>query len=133
MSEQEKEKTIIQEIEEEVDETIHPFLEKILNNLKPIGITIAAIVLAAGLYSGYNFYQQSQQEKAANELGKILALKDNKAKADALEAFLKKTPEALKVGVQLEMARVICKTRLISRLLRLLLNWPESWMNLLSL
>ena len=111
MSEQEKVKTIIQEIEEEVDETIHPFLEKILNNLKPIGITIAAIVLAAGLYSGYNFYHQSQQEKAANELGKILALKDNKARVGALEAFLKKTPEALKIGVQLELARVYMQNK----------------------
>ncbi|WP_457571620.1 tetratricopeptide repeat protein [Desulfovulcanus sp.] len=111
MSEQEKVKNIIQEIEEEVDETIHPFLEKILNNLKPIGITIAAIVLAAGLYSGYNFYQQSQQEKAANELGNILALKDNKAKANALEVFLKKAPEPLKIGVQLELARVYMQNK----------------------
>jgi predicted negative regulator of RcsB-dependent stress response len=105
MSEQEQKKTIIQEIEEEVDETIHPFLEKILNNLKPIGLTIAAIVLGAGLYSGYDFYQQSQQEKAANELGNLLAIKDNKARAEKLEVFLTGAPDNLKIGVQLELAR----------------------------
>jgi len=111
MSEKEREKNLIQEIEEEVDETIHPFLEKILNNIKPIGFAIAAIVLAAGLYSGYNFYQQSRQEKATNELGKILAQKDDKAKVNALKGFLKVAPEELKISVQLELARIYIQNK----------------------
>ncbi|SDN31220.1 ChAPs (Chs5p-Arf1p-binding protein) [Desulfonauticus submarinus] len=95
---------ILEQIEAEVDETVHPLLEKILNNIKPIAYTLGAIVLAVGIYSGVKYYQTQTLQKAKNELGVILV--SSKNKAQDLENFLNKAPDRLKPAVYIELAKI---------------------------
>jgi glucose uptake protein GlcU len=68
---------ILKTIEQEMDSDIHPLLKKILDNIKPIGIAIGGIVVAASRHiSGVTSYQESQHEKAVSELGGIMILAD---------------------------------------------------------
>ncbi len=98
---------ILNEIESEAESTMHPLLEKILNNLKLIGTIIGAIVLLAGGISGYKMYKNHQIEQATSKLESILSRDDAAAKAEALDKFAKKAPDVLSTGVRLELARAL--------------------------
>ena len=96
---------LIEEIEQEADEDLHPLLKKILDNIKPIGLGIAGVVLAVGVYSGYQSMQGSKLEDARTHLGTLLAEQDATARIEALQTFLKQAPKSLQTGIALELAK----------------------------
>lgn len=106
MEERKETHDILATIEQEMDSDIHPLLKKILDNIKPIGITIGGIVVAVAVYSGVTSYQESQYEKAVSELGVIMTMADQGARIEKLEAFAKSGPEELRSAAQLELARI---------------------------
>lgn len=97
---------ILSTIEQEMDSDIHPLLKKILDNIKPIGITIGGIVVAVAVYSGVTTYQESQHEKAVSELGMIMTMADQTARIEKLEAFTQSGPKELRSAAHLELARI---------------------------
>ena len=106
MEERNETKDILATIEQEMDSDIHPLLKKILDNIRPIGITIGGIVVAVAVYSGVTSYQESQHEKAVSELGVIMTMADQTARIEKLEAFAASGPKELRSAAQLELARI---------------------------
>lgn len=106
MEERKETNDILATIEQEMDSDLHPLLKKILDNIKPIGITIGGIVVAVAVYSGITSYQESQREKAMSELGVIMTMADQGARIEKLEAFATSGPEELRSAAQLELARI---------------------------
>jgi len=106
MEEREQTSDILKTIEQEMDSDIHPLLKKILDNLKPIGITIGGIVTAVAVYAGVTSYQEAQHEKAVSELGSIMVLADQNARAEKLQEFAQSGPKGLRPAAQLELARI---------------------------
>lgn len=96
---------ILKTIEQEMDSDIHPFLKKILDNIKPIGLVVGGIIAAAAVYSGVTAYQESQRNKAVSQLGAIIIQIDPAARAQQLEDFAKTAPADLRVAAQLELAK----------------------------
>jgi len=105
MADEHSHKAIIEEIEQEADEDMHPLLKKILDNVKPIGLGIAGVVLAVGVYSGFQSLQDSKVEEARAQLGTILAEQDTDARIDALQSFRTEAPDSLQTGISLELAK----------------------------
>ncbi|GAU07692.1 tetratricopeptide repeat protein [Desulfoplanes formicivorans] len=95
---------IIDEIEHEADQDLHPLLKKILDNLKPIGLGLGALILLVGAYSGYTTYTGIQANKLTNALGTILLEQDPAKRITSLNQFLQEHPSALSVGPLLELA-----------------------------
>lgn len=97
-------RNMLDEIEQEADQDLHPLLQKILDNLKAIGMGIGAIILLVGAYSGYTTYTSIQAKKQTNALGTILLEKDPAKRIASLNRFLQEHPSALSVGPLLEVA-----------------------------
>lgn len=97
---------ILDTIQHEMDDDIHPFLKLILDNLKPIALAVGGIVLVVGIYSGITSYQEAQYTKAVSTLGTILIEPDVQARIKNLEGFAASAPKELQTGVQLELARL---------------------------
>jgi len=95
---------ILEEIEQEADQDLHPLLQKILDNLKPIGIGIGAIILVVGAYSGYTTYAKIQDKKLNNALGEILIEEDTAKRITSLNQFIEEHPSAMPVGTLMEVA-----------------------------
>lgn len=106
MEEREQTTDILKTIEQEMDSDIHPLLKKILDNIKPIGITIGGIVTAVAVYAGVTSYQEAQHDKAVSELGGIMVLADQNARTEKLQAFAQSGPKELRSAAQLELARI---------------------------
>lgn len=97
---------ILKTIEQEMDSDIHPFLKKILDNIRPIGFAVGGIVAAVAVYSGVTSYQESQHAKAVSELGAIMVLSDQSSRIEKLQAFAQSGPKDLRPAVELELARM---------------------------
>ncbi len=96
---------ILKTIEQEMDSDIHPFLKKILDNIKPIGWALGGIIAAAAVYSGVTSYQDAQKAKAVSQLGSIIVQADATSRVQQLEDFAKTAPADLRVAAQLELAK----------------------------
>lgn len=101
----------MQQIESEADSTLHPLLEKILNNLKLIGLIIGGIVLIAAGISGYKLYQNHRAEQATARLGEILSVEAPGARAEKLAEFAQNAPSNLAAGIELELARSLMQNK----------------------
>ncbi|MGE4442435.1 MAG: hypothetical protein AB7D27_13250 [Desulfomicrobium sp.] len=106
MEEHNQTSDILKTLEQEMDTDIHPLLKKILDNLKPIGITIGGIVTAVAVYAGVSSYQETRHEKAVSELGGIMVLADQAARTEKLQTFAQSGPKELRPAAQLELARI---------------------------
>jgi hypothetical protein len=106
MEEREQTTDILKTIEQEMDSDIHPLLKKILDNIKPIGFAIGGIVTAVAVYAGVTSYQEAQHEKAVSELGSIMVLADQTARAEKLQGFVQSGSKELRPAAQLELARI---------------------------
>lgn len=95
---------IINQLQEEINEEIHPFLQKILDHLKEIAIVLVVIILGAGLITGYRFYKKSSLKDARAKFNKILAQKRDKEQLKQLDHFAKEAPAELRQAVLLELA-----------------------------
>lgn len=92
-------------LEENVPDRLHPVLEFVVENLKLIGAVIAAILIVVGAYAGWEAWSEHKVSTTQNELGKIVVQKRGAAKVEALEAFLKDAPEAVRPQATLELAK----------------------------
>ncbi len=101
---QDQHRDILEEIEQEADQDLHPFLQAILDNLRPIGAGIVAIILTVGAWSGYTTYQGIQDKKLNDALGTILMEQDMDKRITSLNTFLKEHPSAMPVATLLEVA-----------------------------
>ncbi len=102
---------ILDEIQQEADQDLHPFLKKILDNIKPIGMGIGAIILVVGAYSGYTTYAANQATQLNNTLGTILIQKDSQKQIASLHDFLQNHPSAMPVGTLIELANISMKSK----------------------
>lgn len=110
MEERNEPTDILKTLEQEIDSDIHPLLKKILDNIKPIGMTVGGIVVAVAVYTGVNSWQQSQHDKAVSELGGIMVLADQAARTEKLQAFAQSGPADLRSAAQLELAHVFMES-----------------------
>jgi cytochrome c-type biogenesis protein CcmH/NrfG len=81
------------------------FMQKLLDNWKPIAaIAALALVVAVG-YGAFRAYQQKTVAQAESELGQILIQKEGAERLVALENFLAKAPSGARPAVLLELAK----------------------------
>lgn len=105
------EQGIIDEIEQEADHDMHPFLKKILDNMQPIAIGIGAIILVVGGYTGYTSYARNQAVALNNELGTILTIDDPAQQITSLKKFIENNPSSMSVGTLMELANAEMKNK----------------------
>lgn len=98
---------ILHTIEQEMDSDLHPFLKKILDNIKPIGLAVTGIIAVVAIYSGISTYQSSQKTQAASELGAILITDDGADRLQRLEAFAHSGHKDLRLAARLELAKTL--------------------------
>ena len=95
----------LEQIKKSVPDTSERLFNFLSDNLKPIGIGCAAILLAVAAYEGVSHYRARAAAKSADVLGVILLEKtEPKARVEALEGFLKDAPSSLKPTAELELA-----------------------------
>ncbi len=100
---------VFHRLEEEVNEEIHPILQKILDHIKEIGIAIGIIILIAASFTGYKYYKSITMENAKERVSQILTHNQGKEKIKALENYLSKAPSELKQAINLELATLCMK------------------------
>ena len=101
----------LQRIEGEADSSLHPLLEKIMNNLKLIGLIIGLVVLIAGGISGYKLYDNHRMNQASSEFADILSEQDPEVRAQALKNFSQSAPAGLSTGINLELAQALMQNK----------------------
>ncbi|BBD06932.1 hypothetical protein [Desulfovibrio ferrophilus] len=87
---------------EEVDESLHPLLQAIVDNIKLIVGVIGALILIVGGYAVFDSVQGSRLADSRTELASLIATQDPAQRAKALEEF--DAPSGLSTAVQLELA-----------------------------
>jgi predicted negative regulator of RcsB-dependent stress response len=90
---------------QEAPEELHPVLQFITDHIKLFAIGIGAILLIVGAYAGFSAYQDSQVEKAENELGAILIIQDPAERIEKLNDFLGKAPGETDISARLALAK----------------------------
>ena len=80
MAKEKKSQGVMEELEGEVNEDLHPLLKKVEEHIKTIGLVVGLIILSAAAYSGYDYYQEKSFEQAKTKLGDILAEKQGPSK-----------------------------------------------------
>ncbi len=86
---------------------LHPVLQKLVDNIKPIAIGLAALLVITGGYGIYASMQARQTVRAANELGQILTRGGDKEKLAALEAFAAQAPASVQVMALFELVKAL--------------------------
>lgn len=109
MSEGEK-KGLIDRIMSEADDSAHPFLQKIQDNLRIILVVASIVLFAAAVYSLNSFWQERKINQANSRLETILAVEEPESRISRLENFLSQAPDRLKGAILLEMARTSMNT-----------------------
>lgn len=87
---------------EEVDESLHPLLQTIVDNIKLIVGVIVGLILLVGGYAVYDSVQDSQLAEGRAKLAELASTADPAERAAALEAF--EAPGALDTAAKLELA-----------------------------
>ncbi len=93
----------MEQIEQEANESLHPLLQKIVDNIRLIGLTLLVIIGSVGGYAWYQNNQESKMATAREKLGTIAMEKDAGKKIEALNAFLGKAPAQMKTAIRLEL------------------------------
>jgi predicted negative regulator of RcsB-dependent stress response len=104
MNQTQQKKGALDRVQEEINEDIHPLLQKIHDHIKQIGLVVGAIVLVAAGVTGYKFYRQQAMENARAELNRITSQNRGQEAVQALQSFLPEAPESIKQAVRFEIA-----------------------------
>lgn len=104
MNQSQKKQGALDRVQEEINEEIHPLLQKIHDHIKEIGIVVGAVVLVAAGVTGYKFYQQKTIQNARAELNRITSQNQGQEAIKALQSFLPEAPEDIRQAVRLEVA-----------------------------
>jgi predicted negative regulator of RcsB-dependent stress response len=105
MTDNEQKGNILHRVEEEVNEEIHPLLQKIHDNVKLIGLVLGSVVLIAAGVTGYKYFKQTRLQNAKSTMSSLLTQNQGQELITALEGFLPEAPEAVKQAVRLELAK----------------------------
>ncbi|MCA1744013.1 MAG: tetratricopeptide repeat protein [Desulfovibrionales bacterium] len=98
-------KGFLDRIMSEADDSAHPFLEKIQENIKLIGIIAAAAIIIFSVYSLNSFWQERKISQANSKLESILSQEDPESRLSMLEEYLTEAPDRVKGAILLETAR----------------------------
>ncbi len=104
MSESEK-KGFLDRIMSEADDSAHPFLQKIQDNIKIIALIAGSILFVAAAYALNSLWQDRKINLANTEFESILVHDEPEVRLSELKSFLDKAPARLKGAILLEMAR----------------------------
>ena len=104
MNNSEKKKGALDRVQDEINEEIHPLLQKIHDHIKEIGIVVGAVILVAAGMTGYKFYRQKTVETARAELNRITSENQGQDAIKALQSFLPQAPNGMKQAVRFELA-----------------------------
>ncbi len=104
MSESDK-KGFLERIMSEADDSAHPFLQKIQDNIKIIFLVVGLVLFIAAAYSLNSFWQERKINQANSQMQAIMAQDNPKARVAELETFLDNAPNRLKGAILMEMAR----------------------------
>jgi len=104
MTHTQQKKGALDRVQEEINEDIHPLLQKIHDHIKEIGLVVGAIVLVAAGVTGYKFYRQQAVENARGELNRITSRNQGPEAIKALQSFLPEAPGSIKQAVRFEIA-----------------------------
>lgn len=92
---------------EEIDESLHPLLQSLVDNIKFIVGAIVALILAVGGYAVFDAVQASKVAEAQERLLNITKQEDPAKRAEAIESFLSEAPSAMHAGIKLELASTL--------------------------
>jgi len=88
-----------------IAESAPAFMQKLLDNWKPLAVGIAVVLILAVGYGLLLSYRHKAAVQAENELGQILIQKEGADRLVALENFLAKAPGPVRPAVLLELAK----------------------------
>lgn len=91
---------------DEVDESLHPLLQAVVDNVKFIVGGIVLLIAMVGGIAVYDSVQESQLVEGRDKLAAIVN-GDEADRVVALEAFAKDAPSAMKSAVELELASAL--------------------------
>lgn len=98
-------KGFLDRIMSEADDSAHPFLEKIQENIKLIGIVVAAVILFFSAYSLNSFWQERKVSQANLKIESIMSQEDPEIRLSMLQEYLPQAPSRVKGAILLETAR----------------------------
>ncbi len=95
----------MEQIEQEANESLHPLLQKVVDNIKVIGLVLFLIVAGVGGYAWYGNNQKGKMTAAREKLGQIAMEKAPEKKIAALTSFLGTSPAELQTAIRLELIK----------------------------
>jgi predicted negative regulator of RcsB-dependent stress response len=95
---------LMDRIEAEATDTMHPILKWILDNVKLLGLAAAVILVTVAGYSAFAHYQESARIEDQNRLGQILAKGQGDGLIKELQAYIATDPRSANKAM-LELAR----------------------------
>lgn len=98
-------KGFLDRIMSEADDSAHPFLEKIQENIKLISVVVATVILIFATYSLNSFWQERKISQANLQVESILSQEDPETRLSMLEEYLTEAPAKVKGAILLETAR----------------------------
>ncbi len=98
-------KGFLDRIMSEADDTAHPFLQKIQDNIKIILLVVGSVLFIAAAYSLNSFWQERKVNLANAQLEAILVQEEPDVRLTELQAFLSQAPDRMKGAILLEIAR----------------------------
>jgi predicted negative regulator of RcsB-dependent stress response len=88
MEDQRNSPGLIDRIEAEATDTVHPILKWILEHIKLLGAGAALLLLVVGGYSGFTYYQETSRTEDQNSLGLILAQNQGESLTKELQEYI---------------------------------------------
>lgn len=98
-------------LDEQIPDELHPLLQYMVDNIKPIGLGILAVILVVAAVTGYQYYQKSQIVDASQKLETIMAIQDGDKRIQALEDFTSQAPEAVQPSALFSLADEAMKAK----------------------
>ncbi|WP_028575548.1 tetratricopeptide repeat protein [Desulfonatronovibrio hydrogenovorans] len=97
-------KGFLDRIMSEADDSAHPFLQKIQDNIKLIVLVVGSVLAIAAVYSIHSFWQERKISNINAELTSIMAEESAETRLALLQGFLGQAPDRLKGAIVLELA-----------------------------
>lgn len=87
----------------------------VTDNIKTIGLVLAAIIVIAALFSGYSYYKDRTLRNAQQSVDQIMTEEQGQARIESLAEFLPQVPKEMKTGLRLQLARLCMQEELFDR------------------
>lgn len=87
----------------------------VTDNIKTIGLVLAAIIIIAALFSGYSYYKNRTLRNAEQSVDRIMTEKQGQARIEALQEFLPQAPNEMQTGLRLQLARLCMQEELFAQ------------------